>query len=243
MKFKEYIDREKIDFNVTKLVLSGKCLLDLEGIEEFKKLEILDCSNNDLTKIDISKCNVKILLCNSNKLDSLILCKENSSLEILCCSGNCLEEISLKEQYNLSQLYCSKNKLKTINLSDCIYLREFNCNNNDLIYLDLRKNEKLLNSVDYISNICKHILVRLRDNLFYFANTNQERLENRNLNYLFYEGKHNFIYDRNSNEFLEFRLMFEKQVLERLINDKEELEKNNANLDKRINDYKHTNNI
>lgn len=74
--------------NVTMIEVPGLGIKDLTGIENFKALVGLDCSDNQLTKLDLSK-NTKLvgLLCNTNQLTSLDL-SQNTKLEGLYCYIN-----------------------------------------------------------------------------------------------------------------------------------------------------------
>ena len=95
-------EREK----VTAIVLhSAGNISDLTGIELFPYLEKLDCKNNNLTRLDVSK-NTKLtkLYCEFNQLTSLDLSK-NTALDTLDCSGN-KRQITVGEtgQFNLSAL-------------------------------------------------------------------------------------------------------------------------------------------
>lgn len=90
---------------VTELYVAYANIKDLTGIELFPKLEKLDCKNNNLTRLDVSK-NTKLtkLYCEFNQLTSLDLSK-NTALDTLDCSGN-KRQITVGEtgQFNLSAL-------------------------------------------------------------------------------------------------------------------------------------------
>lgn len=90
---------------VTELYVAYANIKDLTGIELFPYLEKLDCKNNNLTRLDVSK-NTKLtkLYCEFNQLTSLDLSK-NTALDTLDCSGN-KRQITVGEtgQFNLSAL-------------------------------------------------------------------------------------------------------------------------------------------
>jgi Leucine-rich repeat (LRR) protein len=68
-----YVELAVVD-TIKKLSLTNKNISDLTGIENFIKLEVLRCDENQLTTLDIST-NTKIYLldCNDNQLTSLNL--------------------------------------------------------------------------------------------------------------------------------------------------------------------------
>lgn len=90
---------------VTELYVAYANIKDLTGIELFPNLEKLDCKNNNLTRLDVSK-NTKLtkLYCEFNQLTSLNL-SSNTALTQVYCSGN-KRQITVGEtgQFDLSAL-------------------------------------------------------------------------------------------------------------------------------------------
>lgn len=76
--------------------LSDKNIDDLTGIEDFTALKRLDCSDNNLTNLDLS---------------------QNLNLEDIICSGNELISLELGENINLKRFYAQENKLVHLDLS------------------------------------------------------------------------------------------------------------------------------
>lgn len=72
---------------ITSLDVKASGISDLSGIEYFTSLDYLNCSNNNLTRLDISK-NTKLncLDCTNNKLTTLDVSK--SPLNVLLCAYN-----------------------------------------------------------------------------------------------------------------------------------------------------------
>lgn len=64
-----------------------------ENINRFKNLEVLNCSDNQLTKLPILPKTLRIIICNNNKLRYLATYKNPlpDSLEVIDCSYNNLE--------------------------------------------------------------------------------------------------------------------------------------------------------
>ena len=131
-------------------------------------LQELECSQNELTHIDVSQYSLlKRLICESNYLtvinaqnmpnleelwcsyNKLIIlniteCKE---LKILSCACNELTNLDLQGLISLTSIWCCFNKLNTLNTKGCEALNKLNCSNNQLseIYLsDYHPNLKIL---------------------------------------------------------------------------------------------------
>ena len=128
---------------VTELYVAYANIKDLTGIELFPYLEKLDCKNNNLTRLDVSK-NTKLtkLYCEFNQLTGLDLSK-NTALTELDCALNQLTGLDLSKNTALTVLYCESNHLTSLDLSKNTELTELNCQDNQLTSLDLSKNTAL----------------------------------------------------------------------------------------------------
>lgn len=95
---------------VTELYVAHAYIKDLTGIEFFPKLDKLDCKNNNLTRLDVSK-NTELtkLYCEFNQLTGLDLSK-NTALTKLGCHDNQLTSLDLSKNTALDTLDCSGNK-------------------------------------------------------------------------------------------------------------------------------------
>ena len=91
--------------SVTEMDVSSCKIQDLTGIEYFTALERLDCYDNSLTSLDVSKNTVlEHLNCNCNGLTSLDVTK-NTALEHLDCDGNqSTIVLDANDQFDLSTL-------------------------------------------------------------------------------------------------------------------------------------------
>lgn len=130
--------------NVRGLNLSGLGIKNLEGIEIFQNLELLQCDNNKLGKLDLTS-NKKLnkLYCNSNQLVSLTLDK-NVELQELDCSDNMLGELQIQNCGKLSVLNCRNNLLSELNVEYSSQLLSLDCGNNELLSkLNVSSNAKL----------------------------------------------------------------------------------------------------
>ena len=160
--------------NKTSLDVSGKEFASLKGIEVFTKLTSLNCSNNQLTAIDLSKNTALITLnisknqlssldlsqntalstldCSDNLLTSLDL-SQNTALTTLACNNNKLSSLDLSQNTALSTLDCSDNLLTTLDLSQNTAVNRVTCSNNSLTALDLSKNTTLSSLICYKNQI------------------------------------------------------------------------------------------
>ncbi|MDO5037575.1 MAG: stalk domain-containing protein [Tissierellia bacterium] len=145
--FREYV--EQFDINgdgvlyqgerdiVTYMDLNEKGIKSLSGIEGFKNLNVLLCSHNQLTELDLSSniC-LRKLDCESNQLTKLDL-SNNVCLKELDCQKNQLTKLDLSKNPSLLELECRKNNLSSLNVSRCKKLKQIVCFENKIQNLDL----------------------------------------------------------------------------------------------------------
>ena len=81
---------------VTVINVKDKLIETLEGIEFFPNLRELDCSINQLSRLDVS---------------------QNTALEKLDCSTNQLASLNLSKNAKLKNLYCNQNELTSLDVS------------------------------------------------------------------------------------------------------------------------------
>ncbi|APC38630.1 leucine-rich repeat domain-containing protein [Clostridium estertheticum] len=114
--------------DIKSLDLSGAEVSGSSGLEYFTSLTELNCSNNELVTLDVSKNTALIALsCWGNKLTTLDVSK-NVSLDILQCSMNQLTKLNVDPA--LTSLNCTDNKLTTIDLSKNLKSMSFKCDEN-----------------------------------------------------------------------------------------------------------------
>jgi Leucine-rich repeat (LRR) protein len=122
---------------------TGIQITDLTGIEYFINLEYLDCTNNNLTTINLSQnISLKHLNCNNNDLSSLSL-DGLIHLEILACRNNQLTSLDISEQTQLKLLICEGNQINSLGFSNNPALQRVYCGNNLLTTLDFGTNPQL----------------------------------------------------------------------------------------------------
>ena len=91
---------------VKTLDLNSKSISSLAGIEFFSNLEELDCSENKLSALDVTKLtNLNYLKCNNNKIAALDLSK-NSKLTYVHCAKNELTALNIKNCPAIETIIC-----------------------------------------------------------------------------------------------------------------------------------------
>jgi len=147
-----------------KLSVRDQNIESLEGIEHFISLSSLNCINNNLTSLDVSKNkNLTVLFCDNNKLTSLNI-SQNTKLTTLYCTKNLFKTLNLSYKNlkllkctdnnqltsldvhgcrNLTTLYCYRDKLTNLNVHGCSNLNRLWCSDNPFTSLDLSQNPNL----------------------------------------------------------------------------------------------------
>ncbi len=140
----DYVKTAAIE-NITSLELYNRGITDLTGIESFISLTELQCSNNQLSSIDLSNCTKLITLnCLNNELTNLDV-SNCSELYLIDCRENELSSLDISNLSKLVTLNCSQNNLSSINISNCSDLRILHCNQNQLNALTINDSPSLLN--------------------------------------------------------------------------------------------------
>ena len=132
----------------TGVYVNGRNISNLKGIERLTGVEALNCSDNNLTSLNVSACTKLLsLYCRNNAFTSLDITnlpqlttldvKNNASLTKLLCNNNSLSSLYLSGCNQLQELDCSYNYLGRLDLTDCTKLKKFSSYNNHLSELDL----------------------------------------------------------------------------------------------------------
>ena len=122
---------------VKEIDVNEKNITTLKGVEDFVKLEKLQCNYNQLTALDVTK-NPKLteLNCENNQLTALDVTK-NPNLSYLQCNYNQLTALDVTKNPNLGYLFCDSNQLTALDVTKNPNLNYFSCSNNQLTALDL----------------------------------------------------------------------------------------------------------
>ncbi len=110
---------------------------DLTGINYFYNLQELDCSNNELTLLDVSGCyNLENLDCYKNSI-SIINVSNCRNLNRLSCYNNNLSSLDVSECISLQTIYCYKNNLTNLDVTGCTSLKLLSCSYNNISSLNV----------------------------------------------------------------------------------------------------------
>lgn len=135
----EKLDDEEIA-NVKYIYAPAKTISSLKGIEYFTELLELNCDNNQLTSLDVSK-NTKLvkLICSKNALTSLNT-SHNPLLKKLDIYSNKITSIDVSQNTELETLYIGCNPIETLNVKNNVKLMELQSELNNLTSIDLSNN-------------------------------------------------------------------------------------------------------
>lgn len=131
---------------VTEIIVkgeSGEKITSIKGIEHFPELTTLECQENSLTDLDVSK-NTKLqeLNCEKNQLTSLDV-RNNTELTKLNCRRNQLTSLDVTFNTRLQKLWFYGNQIASIDLKKNTELLDLTCGKNPLTSLDVSQNTKL----------------------------------------------------------------------------------------------------
>ena len=128
---------------ITYLDIHQKNISDLTGIEDFINLTYLNCDENNLTSLDVTK-NTKLIqfYCRFNQLTTIDVTK-NTALDIFWCESNQLTGLDITKNTSLISLVCRDNPLNNLDVTKNTRLNVLSCQNNLLTNLDITKNIEL----------------------------------------------------------------------------------------------------
>ncbi len=114
----------------TSMSPSGKSISNLEGIQYFKQLAELNCSNNNLTELSLmGLTKLTTLNCSNNVLTKLYF-NGNGNLTSLDCHNNLLTGFYNGLPDNLQYVNVSNNKFTTLSVCNRSYLTTLDASNN-----------------------------------------------------------------------------------------------------------------
>ena len=148
-----------------------------------ENITCLECSNNQLTSLDVSKNNaLRNLYCDDNQLTSLDVSKNIALFEFFCWN-NQLKSLDVSKNTGLAFLQCGNNQLTSLNVSKNTGLRTLQCAINQLTSLDVSNNTALYHLYCY-SNHLKSLDMSKNVELCYLQCINNQ-LDFASLNALF----------------------------------------------------------
>ena len=123
---------------ITELDISRKNISTIPEIQYFTSLTTLDCSNNQLTSLDMSGCtSLQTLNCSYNQLTSLDVSGYTSLQTLNCNHCNSMTFLNVSGCTNLTTLNCSNNFLRSLDVSGCTSLQTLDGNWNIWTSLDV----------------------------------------------------------------------------------------------------------
>jgi len=118
------------------LKINYSAISNLVGIEEFINLITLNCSNNQITSLNLSSLiNLQYFDCKDNQLSTLDIIPL-VNLRSLNCSNNQLTNLNVSSLLNLKSLNCYNNQLPSLDISSLTNLEVLSCGINQLTNLD-----------------------------------------------------------------------------------------------------------
>lgn len=139
---------------VTKINIDNKNCTDLTGIAYFANLTELDCSDNQLTTLDVSKnAKLRILRCYNNGMEKLNL-GDITHLTLLNCDDNNLTELDVSKNPYLEDLECRENKLRRVVIGKKYSLTTLYLRGNQLTSLDLSGTTREIWNLDDLWQRC-----------------------------------------------------------------------------------------
>lgn len=140
LDIEQYCKDNNIDAKEVKyLDCSDNEITEIKGLDNLVNLERLNCSWNQLTKLDLSRLfNLKYVYCYINNITEFKGFEKLDNLRLLNCNDNKLKELrNVDKLVNLLELYCSYNQIKELDLSKLVNLHRLCCTNNQLVKLDV----------------------------------------------------------------------------------------------------------
>ena len=113
-----YLSEDEIK-NTDVISVKEKGIKSLKGIEYFTELTWLECTNNSISSLDISK---------------------NTKLSAVVCISNGMKDIKIGNNGNLAWLFVHDNKLGSIDISGCPNMKALSVYSNPISKVDISKN-------------------------------------------------------------------------------------------------------
>ena len=137
----DYLSDEEIA-KITTVAVDDFSIESLEGIKYFTAMQKLSCARNALKKLDIMECAaLQEVDCSENDLTSLNVAGHQTLVK-LNCANNPMDMVDVSQCPKLREVYCSSSeasggKLKRLNASQSVSLNTLNCAHNQLTLLDV----------------------------------------------------------------------------------------------------------
>ncbi len=127
----------------TEVSVVGNNINDLTGIEAFVNITFLECTDNNLTSIDITNnTELEIFECYNNQLTNIDI-SQNTALYQFECRFNQLTGLDLSNNPNMVLLSVGNNDISELNVTNNNALLILECAETQLTTLDLGQNNGL----------------------------------------------------------------------------------------------------
>ena len=137
---------------ITELSIDNSNILSIEGIKKFSNLKYLSFHNNKVSVFNLNGMNLTFLECSNNQITDLDIAGLPNLIS-LGCADNLLTSLDLSNQKanTFLSLNCSGNKLKDLQIQQFINIKSLDCSENELTSLNITAFSTLLN-LDYSNN-------------------------------------------------------------------------------------------
>lgn len=142
----------------------GNNINNLTGIEAFINITFLECSDNNLTSIDITNNpELEIFECYNNQLNSIDV-SQNTALYQFECRFNQLTSLDLSNNPNIVLLSMGNNDISELDLVDNNALLILECAKTQLESLDLSRNTGLTSLICNDNSVLSYINLKNGNN-------------------------------------------------------------------------------
>ena len=148
----------------TEVSVVGNNINDLTGIEAFVSITFLECSNNNLTSIDITNnTELEIFECYNNQLTNIDI-SQNTALYQFECRFNQLTGLDLSNNPNMVLLSVGNNDISELNVGNKPFLAILECRETLMENLDLSHNTGLTSLICNDNDVLTYINLKNGNN-------------------------------------------------------------------------------
>jgi uncharacterized protein YjdB len=128
---------------IKRLELKELGITNIFGLVDFRNLEFLDCSGNNIKSIDLLESRELINLnCSNCELTSIEV-TSSTKLKNINCSNNKITTLNLSKCSQLENIDCSNNTISGFTIPALIFLEKIDCHTNNIPSLDVSGSSKL----------------------------------------------------------------------------------------------------
>ncbi len=137
---------------LTSLDVSGKNITDFTGLQDFVALTNLNCSNNNLSTLNLdANMLLENLNCSDNQFTSLDV-TSHTSLQTLIANNNLLTTIDISKNTSLTNLNLDANQLTALDITKNTLLTDVSCNNNLIAAITMVNDNNILANLNVSNN-------------------------------------------------------------------------------------------